>query len=243
MLFDSKKIDVEMLEQTGSRFTIAAGVALAQPKRIELLPAKEPFLTKARIIKSIPVLAPVIVLLTFLGIILSMSGQVASIKQERDEKVAKVKDLETLQAKLTLLKEKEINIKQKLSLFPSSVTVSVPYGEILREVSRLVPENATLTVLSVQARGKPLKKEVQTSKSKEGESQQDEERELHITGIAFGSDLQCLTALAQIIERLEKSPLFKNAKLMSADEHKLYSRPGSGFEIVCDIITEKVPRL
>jgi type IV pilus assembly protein PilM len=243
MLFDSKKIDAEILDQMGSRFTVAAGAALAQPKRIEFLPAKEPFLTKARIIKSIPVLAPLIVLLTFLGTIWSVNRQVTSIQKERDEKVAKVKDLETLQAKLTLLKEKERKIKQELSLFPSSVTVSVPYGEILREVSRLVPDNATLTVLSVQAKGKPLKKEVQTSKSKEGESQQDEEKELHITGIAFGSDMQCLTALAQIIERLEKSPLFKNAKLMSADEHKLYNRPGSEFEIVCDIITEKVPRL
>ncbi|NWF91289.1 MAG: type IV pilus assembly protein PilM [Syntrophaceae bacterium] len=242
-LFDSKKIDAEMLDQMGSRFTIAAGLALAQPKRIEFLPAEEPFLSKARIIKSIPLLVPLIVLLIFSAMIWRTSGQVASLKRERDAKVAKVKDLETLQAKLTLLKEKEINIKQKLSLFPSSVMVSVPFGEILREVSQLLPENTTLTVLSVQARGKPLKKQIQTSKPKEGESPQDEERELHITGIAFGTDLQCLNALAQIIERLERSPLFKNAKLISADEQKEYNRPGSQFEIVCDIITEKASRL
>jgi hypothetical protein len=41
--------------------------------------------------------------------------------------------------------------------------------------------------------------------------------------------------LAQIIERLERSSLFKNVKLVSADENKLYTQPGAGFEIACDI--------
>jgi len=236
ILFDSKKIDAEILDQMGSRFTVAAGVALPQPKRIEFLPVKEPILTKARIVKSIPVLAPLIALLIFLGIIWNMSAKVASIKQERDAKVAKVTNIETLQAKLTLLKEKERKVKQELSLFPSSVIVSVPYQEVLREISHIVPDNVTLKLLSVQAKAKPLKKEVQTSKSQAGESQQDQESGLHITGIAFGSDIQCLTALAQIIEGLEKSPLFKNAKLLSADENKLYNRPGADFEIVCNIV-------
>jgi type IV pilus assembly protein PilM len=242
ILFDSKKIDAEILDQMGSRFTVAAGVALPQPKRIEFLPVKEPILTKARIVKSIPVLAPLIALLIFLGIIWNMSAKVASIKQERDAKVAKVTNIETLQAKLTLLKEKEIKVKQELSLFPSSVIVSVPYQEVLREISHIVPDNVTLKLLSVQAKAKPLKKEVQTSKSQAGESQQDQESGLHITGIAFGSDIQCLTALAQIIEGLEKSLLFKNAKLLSADENKLYNRPGAEFEIICDINTGKASR-
>jgi type IV pilus assembly protein PilM len=242
ILFDSKKIDAQILDQMGSQFTIAAGVALPQPKRIEFLPVKEPILTKARIVKSIPVLAPLIALLIFLGIIWNMSAKVASIKQERDAKVAKVTNIETLQAKLTLLKEKERRVKQELSLFPSSVIVSVPYQEVLREISHIVPDNVTLKLLSVQAKAKPLKKEVQTSKSQAGESQQDQESGLHITGIAFGSDIQCLTALAQIIEGLEKSPLFKNAKLISADENKLYNRPGADFEIVCDINTGKASR-
>jgi len=158
MLFDSKKIDAQILDQMGSRFTVAAGVALPQPRRIEFLPAKEPILTKARIVKSIPVLAPLIALLAFSGIIWNMSGQVASIKRERDAKMARVTNIETLQAKLALLKEKERKVKQELSLFPSSVMVSVPYQEILREISHIVPDNVTLTLLSVQAKAKPFKR-------------------------------------------------------------------------------------
>jgi len=234
MLFDSKKIDVQILDRIGSQFIIAAGVALPQPKRIELLPAKEPIITKARILKSIPVLVPLIVLLTFLWIIWNMGGQMATVKQERDAKVAKVANIETLQAKLTLLKEKEKKVKQELSLFPSSLLISVPYGEILREISHMIPDNVTLTLLSVQAKGTK-------ANPAKGEPQTDGDWELHITGIAFGSDIHCLTALAQIIEGLEKSTLFKNAKLLSADENKLYNRSAAEFEIACDIVPNGPP--
>jgi hypothetical protein len=59
--------------------------------------------------------------------------------------------------------------------------------------------------------------------------------ELHISGVAFGRDIQYLTALAQIIEGLEKSQFFKNAKLMSAEETKLYNQPAAQFKIACEV--------
>jgi Tfp pilus assembly protein PilN len=225
ILFDSKKIDIQLLERTGSIFTIAAGIALPEPKRIELLPVKKPFLSKIQIGKLIPILAPGIALLIFLGIALYLNGQVTAIQKERDIKMAKLANLETIQAKLKLLKEKDLQVKEKLSLFPSGMIGSVPYRDILREVSQLLPDNVTLTLLTIQNKGKNSK----------GESQTNEGMEFHISGLAFGSDESCLTALALTIERLERSPLFNNVKLVSADENKLYTRPGAGFEIVCDI--------
>jgi hypothetical protein len=56
-----------------------------------------------------------------------------------------------------------------------------------------------------------------------------------MTGVAFGSDHRCLTALAQIIERFERTPLFNNVRLVSADENKLYTQSAAEFGIVCDI--------
>jgi Tfp pilus assembly protein PilN len=160
---------------------------------------------------------------------------VTAIQKERVVKLAKVASLDRLQEKQKLLKEKDLLIREKLSQFPSSMIVSIPYRDILREFNDILPDNVTLTLLSVQIKGKPLKKGSPSSKPQEGESQKDDGRELYITGVAFGSDVRCLTALAQIIERLERSPLFKNVKLVSADENKLYTQPGAGFEIVCDI--------
>jgi type IV pilus assembly protein PilM len=235
ILFDSKKIDAQLLDQVGSAFTIAVGLGFTEPKRIELLPAEEPFLSKVQIGKLIPVLAPLITLFIFLAIIWHTNGQVTALQKERDVKMAKIANLDTLQTKLKLLREKDLQMKEKLSQFPSSMIVSVPYRDILRGFNDILPDNVTLTLISVQSKGKPLKKGASPPKPQEGESQKDEDRELYITGVVFGSDVRCLTALAQIIERLERSPLFKNVKLVSADENKLYTQPGAGFEIVCDI--------
>jgi type IV pilus assembly protein PilM len=241
ILFDPKRIGTQFLNQMGSCFAIVVGVALPEPERIELLPAKEPFLSKLQAVKSIPVLAPGIAVLIFLGIALYMNGQVNAIRKEISMKKARLANLVVLQEKLKLLKEKDLQIKQKLSQFPSSMLVSVPYREILREFNDLLPDNVTLTLLSVQNKGKPLKKGAPSTKSPEGEPQKDEARELYITGMAFGSDAHCLRALAQIIERLEKSTLYKNVKLASADENKLYTQPGAEFEIACDINVDNPP--
>ena len=238
ILFDPKRVDAQVLDQKGSMLTGAVGIALPEPKLIELLPAKEPFLPKVSFGKLIPVLAPLIALIVFGWIVISMTGKEAAIKKDLETKKATITTLETLKARLTLLREKEAKVKQELSLFPSSVIVSVPYREILREVSHIAPENITLTLLSVQSKGKAIKKGPQTSKPEEGESQKDERSELHITGIAFGSDLNCLTALAQTIEGLEKSPLFKNVRLVASGENKIYNQSAAGFELVCDIAAD-----
>jgi type IV pilus assembly protein PilM len=239
ILFDPKRIGTQFLNQMGSLFAIAIGVAFPEPKRIELLPVKEPFLSKIQVVKSIPVLAPAIVLLIFLGIALYMNGQMKTIQKEIDLKKAKLANLVVLQEKLKLLKEKDLQIKQKLSQFPSSMLVLVPYRDILREFNNILPDNVALTLLSVQNKGRPLKKGASSTKPPGGESQQG--RELYITGMAFGSNAHYLRALAQIIERLEKSPLYKNVKLASADENKLYTQSGAEFEIVCDINLSNPP--
>ena len=235
IFFDSKKIDPQPLDQMGPVFSIAAGVALPEPDRIELLPAREPFLSNPQTVKLIPILAPLISLCAFLAIIWYMNGQLTAIQKDRDVKAAKVANLDALQTKLKQLKEKDLQIKEKLSQFPPLMITPIPYQDILRAFNDVLPDNVTLTHLSVQSKGKPFKKGSPPPKPQQGQPQKEEGRELYIAGIAFGSDVRCLTALAQIIERFEKSPLFKNVKLVSADENKLYTQPGAGFEIACDI--------
>jgi type IV pilus assembly protein PilM len=236
ILSDAKKIETQFLDQRGSSFAIALGIALPDRKRIELLPAKEPYWSKARMERWIPRLAALITLLAFAGIIWGLSSQVAILKKERDEKMAKVKTVEMLQAKLTLLKEKENKMKADLSLFPSSTITPVPFRKALTGVSQSLPENVTVALLSIQSEKKPS-----AERPPKEESPANGAYELQLKGIAFGSDFRCLTALARMIEGLEKSPLFKNARLVSADENKSYNQPGVGFEILCDLEHESNP--
>jgi hypothetical protein len=160
----------------------------------------------------------------------NMSAQVSTLRKERDEKMAKVKTVETLQAKLTVLKEKEEKMKADLSLFPSLTIAPVPFRKALTRVSQIVPDNVTVTLLAIQSERKPP-----DERPPKEESPANGDYELQMKGIAFGTDFHCLTALARIIEGLEKWPLFRNAKLVSAEEDKSYNQPGVAFEIICDM--------
>jgi type IV pilus assembly protein PilM len=230
-LYDTKRIDEEFVNQIGPMFALAFGTALSGARQINLLPAKEPFWSKIPLEKSIPAVSSFITLLIFSGIIWAMSHQAVSISKEREEKMARLKTLEALQTRLTFLKEKENQVKLDLSLFPSSVITPVPFRDVLRSVTERVPGNVTFQSLSIQSRGKSSKEEAQAG----------EERELHIKGLAFGSDLQCLSSLARLIESLEESSLLRNARLISADENKHYNKPATDFEIVCNIDLDPRP--
>jgi len=236
ILSDAKKIDAQLLDHKGPAFAAALGVALPDRRQIEFLPAKEPYWSKPRMERWIPRLAALITLLAFIWIIWDLSAQVAALKKERDEKMTKERTLEMLQANLTLLKEKENRMKADLSLFPSSTIAPVPFRKALTRVSQIVPDNVTVTLLAIQSDKKPS-----DERPPKEESPPNGAYELQIKGIALGSDFHCLTALARIIEELEKSSLFKNAKLVSADENKSYNQPGVGFEIICDLEHESNP--
>ena len=233
--FDAKKIGVSLVDQRGCDFTVALGLALPEPERIELLPAREPLWSRVRFQALIPILIPLIVLLGFSGIIWKMNREVATLKKDLEVKIGQVKDLETLRTKLALLKEKEEKMKQDLRFLSVLSAVSIPYQEILREVGQMAPSNVAFTVFEIESKGKPFKKGAPPPKPQKDEFTNNGQKELHLAGLAFGTDSNCLTALAQIIEGLERSPFLKNAKLISADENKQYNQPGTEFEILCDL--------
>jgi Tfp pilus assembly protein PilN len=170
-------------------------------------------------------LAPAVAALVMLGIAWNMNGQMIAVHKEHETKTSKTKSLEADQARLVLLKGKEQQLRQELSQFASRESGSVAYGEVLREISRLMPSNVMLKILTLQPKARPVKEEPLDPG----------EKQLLLAGFALGHDLQCLTALAQIIEHLEKSPYFRNAKLISAEETKFRHQAGVDFEIVCSI--------
>jgi Tfp pilus assembly protein PilN len=161
-----------------------------------------------------------------------MYGQAAPLRRERDEKVNRLKSLDALQARMVLLKSQENEKRSALSFYQSSLISSIPSREILRAIRHIVPSNVTVTLLEVPEPARPLRGETKKNPAFEG-------RELQISGMAFGNNLQCLTALAQLIERLENERLFKNTQLTKAEENKLYNQPGFEFAILCDLDLEK----
>jgi type IV pilus assembly protein PilM len=225
---DLHQIKASLVEEMGPALAVAAGVALPQPQRIELLPQKEPLIAKLRKGKTLWALAACIVGLIFAAVGWHLHAQLTLLQKESEAQIAQMKNLDGLPEKLASLKVKEMQMKQDLSFFSSTLILPGLFQEVLQEIRHLVPGNVTLTLLTVQPKGQPASDE---SPLKEG-------KELQLTGLAFGSDAQCLTALAQIIEGIEKSPRFKNARLVAADENKSYTRSGVQFVLVCEIVLE-----
>lgn len=229
---DPKTIEAGAIDENGSIFTIAAGVALSTPKQIEFLATKESLSSKILSERALFITAPLLTMLIFLGVGWYKSAQMNALQNERNQKVLSVEKLEALRARLTVLKEKEAQIKQDLSLFPFSVSPPIPYRAVLKEVIGMIPGNVTLTHLEVQS-GKISSKE--TAQAAKPLSEETRHSILHLTALAFGNDIHCLTAIAQIIEGLEKSPLFSRVKLISTEENKQYNQLSFEFDIICDI--------
>jgi type IV pilus assembly protein PilM len=230
--FDPHQIKAPFVEEMGPALAVAAGVALPQPPRIELLPQKEPLVAKIRKGKTLWALASFISGLIFAAVVWHLNSELTHLQKEYEAQAAQVKELEGLPEKLAALKVKELQMRHDLSFFSSTLILPGLFWEALQEIRHLVPENVTFTLLTVQPKAQPSPSD---SPGKEG-------KELQLTGLAFGSDAQCLTALAQIIEQLEKSPRFKNARLVAADENKSYTRSGVQFVIVCEIDLESTKR-
>jgi type IV pilus assembly protein PilM len=206
-------------------YSIAVGAALPDRKGIEFLSGKKGILSDLPAEKLGFVLAPVVVLLVMLAIVWNLNGQITAAGKEHGMKISQVKSLDTLQAKLLLLKGKEQQMKQELSqdLFRDSKSVS--YAEVLRRLSHLMPGNVTLKILALE----PIPNPAEGLQSPDG-------NRLLLEGFAAGQDLQCLTGVAQLIDHLEHSTHFRNSKLISAEQTKWHHQLGVNFEIACDIV-------
>ncbi len=228
VLYDPENVDPKVIDQRGTSFLGAFGAALSEPKKINFLPEKASFLEKVSIDKFIFIIIPILTILLFLFLIWQNETKLTRLQIEREEKMSKIAKAESLLSEMSRLKEKEEKIKSDLSLFPSLMIEPLPFGEILLEISELVPANVTLTALEI---GSETKKQRHNPRSPASE----EASILYLSGLAFGSDIQTLSAISKIIDGLERSQKFKNVKLLSTSENKDYNRSSAQFEIVCDI--------
>ena len=136
-------------------YSVAIGAALPDRKGIEFLSGKKRTFSDLPAEKLGFVLAPVVVLLVMLAIVWNLNGQITAVGKEHEIKISQVKSLDSLQAKLLLLKGKEQQMKQELSqnLFRDSKSVS--YAEVLRRLSHLMPGNVTLKTLALEPISNP----------------------------------------------------------------------------------------
>lgn len=233
IIYDPKKVDKKLIDQKGSTFSASFGVAISETKKINFLPEKASLLERVSLDKIIFTGIPILILFLYLLLIWQNENKLKRLKIEFDDKKAKLAKVESLISEMNRLKEKEKKIENDLSLFPSMTIRPIPFGEILLEINELIPANVTLTVLEIGSEIKSKMFNPSSALPKEGELKG--KSILYLSGLAFGNDIQALSAISKIIDGLESSQRFKNVKLLSTSENKNYNRLSFQFEIICEI--------
>ena len=209
-------------------YSTAVGATLPDRKGMDFLSAKNRTLSDIPAERAAFALVPVFAALVMLGLVWSLNAQIKTVGKERETKVSQVNSLDTLQAKLLVLKGREQQMKQELSQNPSRDLEALSHGEVLRRLSHLMPGNVTLKVLALE----PVSPPAEGASSPEG-------YRLLLEGFAAGQELQCLTGVAQLIDLLEESTFFRNTKLISAEQAKWHQQPGVNFEMTSDLVPGK----
>ncbi|MGB9698216.1 MAG: type IV pilus assembly protein PilM [Thermodesulfobacteriota bacterium] len=228
--FDPQNIDPQTLEELGPQLALAAGVALPPIKEMNFLPEKKSWASRLRQGSNPYYLGSSLAAAIFAFLIWGGQGDLSRLQKEYEQKIVQLQDLERLPLTLSSLKEKERQMKQNLLFLSSAQVGPLSHREILAEMRSLIPANVTITQLSMVPKGLTGQK---------GSLSNIGEKELQILGVTFGQNAQCLSALAQLLERLEKSSLFRNVKLVAAGENKQFTAPAMHFEIVSDLDLER----
>ena len=204
-------------EDMDSGLVVATGLALGKAKEVNLLPEKLRLIPRVLAQRYYPVALACLAAFILFGMWLKMNLTSTGYEKELISKKVELAGLQSANKRLVQLEETRKRLDQEKAILPKAALEQPPLGEILKEISRIVPVGTTLTGLSLRTKG--------TAK------------ELRLKGVAFGEDAETLGIIVEIMEGLEKSPFFKDVRLSSSKENKEYSEQGGSFELRCEIVS------
>ena len=219
-LADQLGTEVELLtpfNDMDPTLAIATGLALGRAKEINLLPeAYQLPSPKILVQRYAPVTLAFLVFFLLFGIYLKMNVKCTQYRKELRLKKAQLDGLQSANQRLVRLKEIKRRLDEKRALFPKVALQEPLWGEILKEISHIIPKKVVLTGLFFQTK--------------------EMVKELRLEGVTFGGDAETVTSIVDIIEDLDKSTFFSDVWLSSSEENNEYSKSGATFEIVCKIV-------
>ncbi|QPJ65170.1 MAG: pilus assembly protein PilM [Candidatus Nitrohelix vancouverensis] len=231
----SLELTKEQAKMIGPSLTAAAGLAVGQCSKIDLLPERFKFSVKKLLIKLAP----------FAFIPFLLAGMASYSMQLREEIKVDEKKLEENKALLASLQnklgemqgpKKEIdglenkiqNLKREKRSFPGSSSAPVDFWEILEEIAMATGSNVSLSQLHYTdaSFGKEDDEE-------EGLAPQLNRLMIRLQGNIFGEDLGAQVSLRNFLEDLRKSPAFKEIHIIKTEPVKdgRFTSPGLTFEL------------
>jgi type IV pilus assembly protein PilM len=215
-LADQLRTGVELLtpfEKMEPALAIATGLALGRAKDINLLPEEYRLVPKELVKKYSPLVLACLVFFVFFGLYLKLDRACTRYREELTFKKAQLADLQPANIRFVRLREIKKRLDQEKALLPKVVSEQLPWEEILKEISHIIPEKTTLTGIFFQAKNAG--------------------KELRLEGITFGEDAKIVESIYNIMQGLEKSPFFSDVRSSFSKGNNNYSEPGADFEIRC----------
>ena len=235
---EDESISKENMKLYGPSLTAAAGLALGQCDKINILPEKY----RPSLKKTLAMLAPIAAVLLIAG---ALYGYSSNLRQEiitkkaalGDKKIAlamlqiQAPELEKPAKELKALRKKREKLKDKKKSFPGATPFPFKFSDVYDEIALIVQDNVSLSEVTFSKQGSENKKKSKNKKKKSSDSTQSER--IKVVGHIFGSDLKSQNTLRYLLQDLKSSPVFEDIKLIRSDALVAgeYNSPGLQFEL------------
>ncbi len=237
---EDESISKENMKLYGPSLTAAAGLALGQCDKINVLPEKY----RPSLKKTLAKLAPIAAVLLIGGL---LYGYSSNLRQEvitkkallTDKKVALAKlqirapELEKPAKELKSLKETMAALKKEKRSLPGATPFPFKFQDIYDELALLVQDNTSIAEIYFAAQGSEAQEGREEDLSEKGNADLSDRERIKVTGHIFGGDLKVQNTLRFLLQDLKSSPIFQEVKLIRSKPlpEKTYNSLGIQFEL------------
>ena len=237
---EDESISKENMKLYGPSLTAAAGLALGQCDKINILPEKY----RPSLKKTFAKLAPIAAVLLIDGFLFSYSSnvrqEVITKKAVLNEKKVALAELQ-IQApelgrparELKSLKQTIAELKKEKRSLPGATPFPFNFRDIYDELALLVQDNTSISEIYFAAQGSEAQEGREEDLTEKGNADISDRERIKITGHIFGSDLKAQNTLRFLLQDLKGSPVFQEIKLIRSKPlpEKTYNSLGIQFEL------------
>lgn len=237
---EDESISKENMKLYGPSLTAAAGLALGQCDKINILPDKYRPSLKKLLAKLAPVAAVFLIgamlysystnlrqeVVTHQAALSTQQIELAKLQIQVPELEKPAKELKALEKA-----KKELNIEMRS--IPGATPFPFKFQEIYSEIGLVVQENTSISEIFFSASGSEEEENQEENLAEKGEVDLTGRERVRVKGQIFGSALKTQSTLRFLLQDLKSSPIFEEVKLIQSKplEDDSYNTPGLHFEL------------
>ncbi|MZH05717.1 MAG: hypothetical protein F3743_10015 [Nitrospinae bacterium] len=237
---EDDSISKENMKLYGPSLTAAAGLALGQCDKINILPEKYRPSLKKFLVKLAPIAAVLLIGTALYGYSSNLRQEVKTQKAVlEDQKIElaelqiQAPELEKPAQELKSLKKALKELKREIKTIPGATPFPFKLEEIYSELALVVQDNTSISEVFFAASGSQELEDQEENLAEKGKADVTDRERVRITGQIFGGDLKSQSTMRYLMQDLKSSPMFQDIKLIRSKPlaEDAYNSPGLQFEL------------